>query len=74
MFNFRVNIAVLLTPTPITWTVDLQNFEEYAASNFRVHSKSNGFGYFHFWKTTLKPMKMLEGGRCEATTLVTISI
>jgi UDP-N-acetylmuramoylalanine--D-glutamate ligase len=69
MFQFRVNIAVLLNITPDHLDRYDHKMENYAASKFRVIQNQTAADYFIYCEDDPETMKMMEGRKIEAQQL-----
>jgi UDP-N-acetylmuramoylalanine--D-glutamate ligase len=69
MFQFRVNIAVLLNITPDHLDRYDYKMENYAASKFRVIQNQTAADYFIYCEDDPETMKMMEGRKIEAQQL-----
>lgn len=69
MFQFRVNIAVLLNITPDHLDRYDYKMENYAASKFRVTQNQTAADYFIYCEDDPETMNMMEGRKMEAQQL-----
>ena len=69
MYQFRVNIAVLLNITPDHLDRYEYKMENYAASKFRVVQNQTAVDYFIYCEDDPETMKVMEGKKIEAQQL-----
>ncbi|QEC65653.1 UDP-N-acetylmuramoyl-L-alanine--D-glutamate ligase [Mucilaginibacter ginsenosidivorans] len=69
MFQFRVNIAVLLNITPDHLDRYDYKLENYAASKFRITQNQTGSDYFIYCEDDPETLKVMEGKKIEAQQL-----
>ena len=69
MFQFRVNIAVLLNITPDHLDRYDYKMENYAASKFRITQNQTAADYFIYCEDDPETMKMMDGRKMDAQIL-----